>query len=89
MQLVNFPCVHLVAGGWYLDYSRGLVPDVENPLYINLICVAHEVNKLEGVPEEDKNPTPHIIQKEVASVKGNMSPNWMLIFSFMLKIIKI
>jgi hypothetical protein len=40
MQLAKFPRVHLVAGGWYLDCSRGFVPDVEKYLYNNLVTSA-------------------------------------------------
>ena len=43
MQLANLPPVHLVAGAWYLDYSRGFVPDVEESLYNSLITSAPEV----------------------------------------------
>jgi hypothetical protein len=37
MQLAKFPHVHLEAGGWYLDCSRGFVPDVEESLYNSLV----------------------------------------------------
>ena len=52
MQLVKFPRVHLVDGGWYLDCSRDFVPDVEKPLYNILICFVPKIIELEEEPEE-------------------------------------
>ena len=69
MQLTKFPRVHLAAGGWYLDCSRGFVPKDEEPLYNNLVWSAPEVIELEEEPEEDDNPPPPTIVKEVAWVK--------------------
>ena len=71
MQLTEFPCVHLVVGGWYLDCSRGFDHDTEEPLYNNLTCFAPKVIELEEEQEEDENPTPPTNDKEVALVKGN------------------
>ena len=70
MQLVKFPCVHLVAGGWYLDYSCGFVPDVEEPLYNCLASSIPEVFELEEELKEDENPAPPSNDKDVASVKA-------------------
>ena len=56
MQLVKFPRVHLVAGGWYLDCSRGFIPKVEEPLYSGLVCFALKVIEQEEEPEGDENP---------------------------------
>ena len=56
-------------GGWYLDCSRGFVPDAETKLYNNLVSSALEVIEVEDEPEED-NPTPPSNEKNVASVKG-------------------
>ena len=69
MQLAKFPHVHLVAGGWYLDCSRGFVPDVEESLYNSLLTFVPELVELEEEPEED-NPALQSIKKDVASVKG-------------------
>ena len=69
MQVAKFPHVHLLAGGWYLDCSRGFVPDAEADLYNSLVTSAPEVIELEEEPEED-NPTPPSHEKDVASVKG-------------------
>ena len=69
MQLAKFPPVHLVAGGWYLDCSRGFVPDVEESLYNSLVTSAPEVIELEEEPEEE-NPAPQSIQKDVTPAKG-------------------
>ena len=70
MQLAKFPRVHLAAGGWYLDCSRGFVPEAEEPLYSTLVASAPEVIELEEEPEEDENPTPPTVVKEVGSVEG-------------------
>jgi hypothetical protein len=69
MQDAKFPHVHLVASGWYLDYSRGFVPEVEGVLYNTTVSSAPKVIELEREPEEDilallSN------KKEFASVKG-------------------
>ena len=69
MQVAKFPHVHLLAGGWYLDCSRGFVPDAEAYLYNSLVTSAPEVIELEEEPEED-NPAPPSHEKDVASVKG-------------------
>jgi hypothetical protein len=53
MQIAKFPYVHLEAGGWYLDCSRGFVPDEEESLYTSLVSSAPEVIELEEEPEED------------------------------------
>jgi hypothetical protein len=68
MQLATFPRVHLVTGGWYLDCSRGFVPEAEEALYSSLVSSAPEVIELEEEPEEDENPAPPPIVKEVGSV---------------------
>ena len=69
LQLAKFPHVHLVAGGWYLDCSRGFVPDVEESLYNNLVTSAPEVVELKEELKED-NSAPQSIEKDVAPVKG-------------------
>jgi len=70
MQLAKFPREHLVAGGWYLDCSRGFVPEAEEALYSSLVSSAPEVIELEEEPKEDENPTSPPIVKEVGSAKG-------------------
>ena len=70
MQLTKFPCVHLVAGGWYFDCFRAFVSDVKKSLYNNLVSSVLEVIKLEEEPEEDEKPAPLTNDKEVAPVKG-------------------
>jgi hypothetical protein len=70
MQLAKFPRAHLAAGGWYLDCSRGFVPEFEEPLYSSLVSKAPEVIELEEEPEETEQPTPPVIVKEVGSAKG-------------------
>jgi hypothetical protein len=70
MQLAKFPREHLVAGGWYLDYSRGFVPEAEEALYSSLISSAPEVIELEEESEEDENLASPPIVKEVGSAKG-------------------
>ena len=70
MQLVKFPRVHLVVGGWYLDCYRGFVPDVEEPLYNNLVSSAPEDFELEDEPGEDENLAPPTNDKDVAPVKA-------------------
>jgi hypothetical protein len=70
MQITKFPQPHLVAGGWYLDCSRGFVPELEESLYSNLVSSAPEVIELEEEPEEIDIPAPHAIVKEVGSAKG-------------------
>ena len=70
MQITKFPRAHLVAGGWYLDCSRGFVSKPKEPLYIILVSYAPKVIELEEEPEEDKIPTPPTIVKEVGSAKG-------------------
>ncbi len=70
MQLHKFPRAHLVAGGWYLDCSRGFVPEAEEALYSGLVSSAPEVIQLEEEPEEDEKPAPPPIVKEVGSAKG-------------------
>jgi hypothetical protein len=69
MQVVKFPHVHLVAGGWYLDCSRGFVPVVEESLYNTLVSSAPEVIELEEEPDADI-PAPPSIDKDVAPAKG-------------------
>jgi hypothetical protein len=70
IQLAKFPRAHLVRGGWYLDCSRGFVPEAEEALYSSLVSTAPEVIELEEEPEEDENPAPPTIVKEVRSAKG-------------------
>lgn len=70
MQITKFPHPHLVAGGWYLDCSRGFVPEPEESLYSSLVSSAPEVIELEEEPEEDPIPPPPPIVKEVGSAKG-------------------
>jgi len=70
MQLAKFPRAHLVAGGWYLDCSRGFVPEAEEALYSSLVASAPEVIELEEEPEEDASPAPPTTVKEVVSAKG-------------------
>ena len=70
MQLAKFPRVHLAACGWYLDCSCGFVPKAEEPLYSTLVSSSPQVIELEEGPEEDENPAPPTVVKEVGSVKG-------------------
>ena len=70
MQITKFPCAHLVEGTWYLDCSRGFVPEAEEALYNSLVSAAPEVIELDEEPEEDKNLAPPPILKEVGSAKG-------------------
>lgn len=70
MQITKFPHPHLVAGGWYLDCSRGFVPEAEESLYSSLVSSAPEVLELEEEPEEDPIPAPPPIVKELGSAKG-------------------
>jgi hypothetical protein len=53
MQVANFPHVHLVAGGWYLDFSRGFVPKVEESLYNTLLSSAPTMPPLFGQKVDD------------------------------------
>jgi hypothetical protein len=66
MQAAKFPHVHLEAGGWYLDCSRGFVPDEEESLYSSLVSSAPDVIELEKEPDM---PAPQSIEKDVAPVK--------------------
>ena len=70
MQITKFPHPHLVAGGWYLDCSRGFVPESEEVLYSDLVSSAPEVIELEEEPEEEEIPPPPTIVKEFGSAKG-------------------
>ena len=70
MQLAKFPHVHLVAGGWYFDCSRGFKPDVEVSLYNSHVISAPEVIELKEELEEE-NFAPQSIEKDVAPAKGN------------------
>ena len=70
MQLAKFSRMHLVAGGWYLDCSCRFVPDVEEPLYNNLVSSAPEVIELEEEPEKYENLAPPTNDKEVGPVKA-------------------
>ena len=71
-------CIHVHAAchfpshslGWYLDCFCGFVPEAEEPLYNTLVASAPEVIELEEEPEEDENPAPPTVVKEVGSVKG-------------------
>ena len=69
MQVAKFPHVHLEASGWYLDCSRGFVPDEEESLYSSLVSSAYEVIELEEEPEEDMR-APKSIEKDVPPIKG-------------------
>ena len=69
MQIAKFPHAHLVAGGWYLDCSRGFVPEVEESLYNSLVDTAPEVIEFEEEPEEE-TPVPQPIEKDVVPVKA-------------------
>ena len=69
MQLTKFSRVHLVAGGRYLDCSRGFVPKVEEVIYNNLVSCTPEVIELEEEPEKNIPALPPT-EKDVASVKG-------------------
>ena len=69
LQITKFPHPHLLAGGWYLDCSRGFVPEAEESLYSSLVSSGTEVLELEEEPEEDHNPPPAIV-KEIGSAKG-------------------
>jgi hypothetical protein len=40
MQVTKFPHVHLEVGGWYLDCSRGFVPNEEESPYCSLVSSA-------------------------------------------------
>ena len=68
MQLAKFSLVHLVAGGWYLDCSRGFVPDVEEAFYNSLVSSAPKLIELEKIPEEDHLALPSN-EKNVGHVK--------------------
>ena len=70
MQITKFPHAHLVEGGWYLDCSRGFVPESEESLYSRLVSSAPEVIELEEEPQEHEIPPPPTIVKEVGSSKG-------------------
>jgi hypothetical protein len=65
MQLAKFPLVHLVAGDWYLDCSRGFVLDVDETLYNSLVNSTPKVIELEEEPKED-NQAPPSNKKEVS-----------------------
>ena len=69
MQLAKFPRAHLVGGGWYLDCSRGFVPEAEEALFSSLVSTAPEVIELDEEPEELEEEPPTIV-KEVGSAKG-------------------
>ena len=70
MQLVKFPRVHLVAGGWYLDCSCGFVPDVEEPLYDSLAFSAPKVIELKEKWKKNENLALPTNDKDVAPVKA-------------------
>ena len=59
-----------MAGSWYLNCSRGYIPDIEEPLYNNLTSFAPEVIELEEEPKEYENPAHPTNDKEVAPVKA-------------------
>lgn len=61
--------VHLVIGGWYLEYSCGFTLDVEKPLYNNLVCYGLKVIEQEEEPEKYHNPIPPNRKKKIAPVK--------------------
>ena len=69
LQVQKFPQAHLLAGAWYLDCSRGFVPDVERGLYDILVGTAPEVIEFEEEPEEEI-PAPKPILKDVVPVKS-------------------
>ena len=69
MQIAKFLHLHLVAGCWYLDCSRGFVPEAEMDLYNTLVSSTLEVIILKEEPEED-TPAPLSIEKDVAPLKG-------------------
>ena len=73
MQLANFSHVHFVAGGWYLDCSRGFVPDVEESFYNNLVTSTPEVIELEEEPKEE-NPAPQSIH--IATFGSTLLLTW-------------
>ena len=54
MQVAKFLLVHLVVGGWYLDCFHGLVFDVEETLYNNLVSSALEENNQVHSSNENK-----------------------------------
>ena len=70
MQITKFPHLHLVASGWYLDYSRGFVPEATETFYSSLTLFGPELIKLEDEPEEDDYPIAPTIVKEGGSAKG-------------------
>ena len=69
MHVTKFPPLHLEAGGWYLDCSRGFVPDEEESLYSSLVSSGPKVVELEEEPEKE-NPAPPSVEKDIAPVKG-------------------
>ena len=62
MQVAKFPHVHLVAGCWYLDYSRGFVPEAKADFYNTLVSSDPEVVELEELEED--TPVPLSIEKD-------------------------
>ena len=72
MQIVKFPEAHLVAGGWYLECSRGYVPKEEEDLYNSLVRSAPDVCDVVEEPDEDVDVEPPVKVKEkvVPPVKG-------------------
>ena len=58
IQLAKFPHVHLVTSGWYLDFSRGFVHEVEAMFYNNLISSAIEAIELEEEPKKNNLAPP-------------------------------
>lgn len=63
-------CKHLVASGWYLYYSFGFVPHVNEPIYNSLVCYAPRVIELEEELEKYKIPVPSTNEKEVTPMMG-------------------
>ena len=70
-QIANFPRSHLMAEGWYLDYSSGFVPIEEKPLYDIIVSGApDEVVHVELDIEEIKPPPPPFNVKVSPTPKG-------------------
>jgi len=61
--------MHLVIGGWYLDFSRGFVLEVEEMIYNTLVSSAIEVIESKEKLEKN-NPAPLSNEKDVALVKS-------------------
>ena len=70
MQIVKFPVAHLLAGGWFLECSRGYVPKEEDDLYNKLVRSAPDVCDVVEELDEDVDVDPPATEKVVPPVKG-------------------